>query len=798
MDLFQTKLSKSEWIGIEKPVNEKEMNVMNIIKNGWINPTYKSNDTKTIASYIKIAYNDTIDYFIYDIYLKDTLMKYMNKYSIDIKPPVKPGTYKMNKSDTIRFKNMEVMIRENDTKLYEFFLMNILCKMLKHKHNGMVWESEYYTLYNLSKCSIVNCNKILTYYVNNIIEKFYTFEIIKKMIYNSYLLEKDTVISEYSDNTLYTHQMDIFIKIKENDNPKLILYTAPTGTGKTLTPIGISEGKRVVFVCAARHVGIELARYCISSGKKIAIAFDCQSEHDIRLHYFAAKDFIRDTKSGKIRSVDNTNGVNVDIIICDIGSCIYSMEYILRFNEQSNTVLYWDEPTITMDYDKHVLHEKIHNIWIKNRIHNVVLSSATLPQPIYLGKTIDDFKRRFGDESSIIPINSRTNRKSIPLIGPDGMIYVPHYLFKTHMEIMECVEHCKKKPMLLPYMDISEVSRFIQVVHYNFMYYCKPSPIDSIIKSMEDLTVTNIKLYYLYLLENVYPDKWDIIYKYMNDTRKMKYPATLHITTNDSHTLTHGPTIYIAEDVEKISNYCLKDSNIPSSVLDTIMTDIKKNNSISKQIKYIECKIEDKTMRDIISGNDKKLTNQRGDTEVTELRDNLKKLVNEIRPVKLPSKYIPNTYDHLSKYIGYVNKDSFTCDISDEITEKIMLMDDVDNKWKLLLLMGIGVFMNFNNTMYMDIMKELALHQKLYLIIAGQDFIYGTNYQFCHGYISNDLSDMTQEKLIQAIGRVGRNKISHVYTIRFRNVDTIKKIFRNEIYQPEILKMEQLFNSVTV
>jgi hypothetical protein len=100
--------------------------------------------------------------------------------------------------------------------------------------------------------------------------------------------------------------------------------------------------------------------------------------------------------------------------------------------------------------------------------------------------------------------------------------------------------------------------------------------------------------------------------------------------------------------------------------------------------------------------------------------------------------------------------------------------------------------------MYMDIMKELALHQKLYLIIAGQDFIYGTNYQFCHGYISNDLSDMTQEKLIQAIGRVGRNKISHVYTIRFRNVDTIKKIFRNEIYQPEILKMEQLFNSVTV
>ena len=52
---------------------------------------------------------------------------------------------------------------------------------------------------------------------------------------------------------------------------------------------------------------------------------------------------------------------------------------------------------------------------------------------------------------------------------------------------------------------------------------------------------------------------------------------------------------------------------------------------------------------------------------------------------------------------------------------------------------------------------------------------------------------MTQEKLIQAIGRVGRNKISHVYSIRFRNMDTINKLFTNDVYQPEILKMEQLF-----
>ena len=51
-------------------------------------------------------------------------------------------------------------------------------------------------------------------------------------------------------------------------------------------------------------------------------------------------------------------------------------------------------------------------------------------------------------------------------------------------------------------------------------------------------------------------------------------------------------------------------------------------------------------------------------------------------------------------------------------------------------------------------MKELATTQKLFMIIASTDYIFGTNYQFCHGYISKDLEAMTQEKAIQAVGRV--------------------------------------------
>ena len=88
--------------------------------------------------------------------------------------------------------------------------------------------------------------------------------------------------------------------------------------------------------------------------------------------------------------------------------------------------------------------------------------------------------------------------------------------------------------------------------------------------------------------------------------------------------------------------------------------------------------------------------------------------------------------------------------------------------------MGIGVFTNNHDNNYTEIMKQLAQKQKLYLIIASSDYIYGTNYQFCHGYISKDLKNMTQEKTIQAMGRIGRNQVNKDYSIRFRDDDIIR------------------------
>ena len=120
----------------------------------------------------------------------------------------------------------------------------------------------------------------------------------------------------------------------------MILYQAPTGTGKTLSPIGLSRKFKIIFVCAAKHVGLQLAKACISLDIKIAVAFGCKDPGDIRLHYFAAKEYVKNRRSGSIFRVDNTVGEMVEIMICDLESYLPAMYYMRSFNDVSNIIIY--------------------------------------------------------------------------------------------------------------------------------------------------------------------------------------------------------------------------------------------------------------------------------------------------------------------------------------------------------------------------------------------------------------------------------------------------------------------------
>jgi hypothetical protein len=621
------------------------------------------------------------------------------------------------------------------------------------------------------------------------------------LVEQSYMLiEKNDYLLRYADETLYDHQKQLFSLCKQ-PNPKLILYIAPTGTGKTMSPLGLATKHRVIFVCAARHVGLSLAKAAISIQKKIAFAFGCHDAEDIRLHYYAAKEYTKHSKSGGIGKVDNSQGEKVEIMICDVQSYLPAMLYMLAFNTKEQIITYWDEPTITMDYSEHELHAVIQKNWTENLIPNLVLSSATLPKQSEISETITDFCARFKDVQ-VHEIISYDCKKTIPLINREGYVEMPHYLYADYAKIMKVVEHCKQYKTLLRYIDLREATRFM--LHINASKSATQNDrytIETVFPDMDALDMSSLKLFYLDLLGNLKPEAYADIYQALTATRQKIHESNVNVTTTDAYTLTDGPTIFLADDITKIGQFYIQNAKIPEHVLKEIMGKIHFNRSLLNQIKDLEKDLEDAVAAKAVTDNSKKDKNNGDDKLSPEMKQKKQKLAvlqESMETIILNPTYVPNTRDHLYKYASKMNPgkitNAFTCDISEETVEQIM-QTDVQDYWKLLLLMGIGVFSAHKSVRYTEIMKKLAQEHKLFMIIASTDYIYGTNYQFCHGYIGNDLSSMSQEKCIQAMGRIGRNKLQQDYSVRFRVNSLIYKLFQEEENKPEVLNMNRLFNT---
>jgi hypothetical protein len=922
--LSQQKLSKSEWDSVEIPVSPDELAILKLITSGYTDINIRTNKTNSIFSFLKIEYSQQMEDFLYNKYfatrintlLERNRISYVtfsndsNKYrakkeelsgsSSDEEKEIRrrqdtDGNFlcqvkicaliKLKSADQIRIGRFEA-INESTTEIYEFILVKHLEHMLNYKTaNNKLWIFNYYTLVNLMQNNIdkVNCyiKQIIDAVLENIEKEVELLEIVK----NAYeYIERNPSLLKYGDMQLYAHQKEIYSVCKILC-PKLVLYIAPTGTGKTLTPLGLSETHKVIFVCAARHVGVALARSAISIGKRIAFAFGCASADDIRLHYFAAKEYTRDKRSGSIRKVDNSVGDKVEIIICDIRSYLCAMYYMLSFNRAQHIITYWDEPTITMDYVEHDLHKIIKKNWKENIIPNVVLSSATLPKAHEIGETIRDFEQKFADsvfyneledgfesvvkQPRVFNISSHDCRKTIPILNNNGYTVMPHYISSDYEKVIETVQHCEENLTLLRYFDLTEASRFITYIE-KFNLARASAKFSRNFLTASDITMQSIKMYYLKILKNIVPEKWQQVYTFFAETRTKKIqpndaidskgnkitkavslgsradlkpgaviertaslqvPAAsvntsvntsvagscaIYVTTKDAYTLTDGPTIFLAKDVTKVAKFCIQQANIPASVMKDIQDKIDFNNEISEKIAAIEAELEnlqeqmgkgtaatgDKAKKD----NKKKervageMIDKSKDREIIKLKENLILLSQMIKSATLHDMFVPNRSYHKEKWAANIAApNSFTSNVNEDDVDAIMSLNNVDDSWKVLLLLGIGVFANHNSIAYTEIMKKLADSQRLFMTIADSDYVYGTNYQFCHGYLSKDLG-LTQEKIIQALGRIGRNNIQQEYSARFRDDEQIATLFTRfeSTAKPEVINMNMLFNSRNV
>ena len=518
MDLNQNKLSKFEWNSIEIPSTQDEKDIYNLIINGFNNLDIIFNNSLTIQSYLKL-HNKEVDTYIYKLFIEDEIIKIYNKNRVKYNPVIYKDV-KINKIDKIRLENISKNIFEKKQYLVEFIILRLIEELLENKDkSNLKFTKYYYSILTILNNKLNNLNKLLESEVLKILS-FFEDEVDKNLMIKNIkqIVIDNDIINNFKDKSLFIHQKKLFNLIQEA-NPKLIFYTAPTGTGKTLSPLGISEKYKIIFVCAVRHIGLALAKACITCEKCVAFAFGCNNIEDIRLHYYSAKDYIKNKKTGGIFKVDNSVGDKVQIMICDIKSYLLAMRYMLAFNRKEDIVLYWDEPTITLDYKEHEFHEIIKNNWASNEIPNIVLSSATLPDRKDLLNTINNYKIKF--DGNFYEIKSYDFRKSISIISREGYVIVPHYLCETLEDFQNCKKYLHSNNTILKYIDIEECCKFI--LYINKKNFCTENyKIENYFDKILDISIENIKLYYIELFKFVNNENWLDIKNYFLSKREKK------------------------------------------------------------------------------------------------------------------------------------------------------------------------------------------------------------------------------------------------------------------------------------
>jgi hypothetical protein len=821
MDLTQSKLSRQEWNNLETSVSDNEKIILNILIDGYENNDICINKNLSLLEVFKLETIDNgIEQYIYEKYFKQNMIDINKKYNKNntqkLSDPIK--LQKIRSVDMLRLKNIDVDKFKN--VIFEYTLIDLYKGLLKSIHKKSDKYPLYvYTIIQILKTKIKNINSVLKNIIMNKVNEIKNKIDLKYLIKNAYtLIEQNEALFKYNDIELYKHQKDVYeiYKNKDKYTPSLVLYTAPTGTGKTLTPIGLSNKYKIIFVCVARHIGLALAKSAISMHKKISFAFGCDNYDQIRLHNFSAKSFYKHDKTGNTcscnwknckatdgsyikfkdgtKKINHSDGSDVEIMICDVKSYISAMNFMLQFNDKHDIITFWDEPTITLDYKEHELHNIISKNWNENQIPNLILSCATLPKQTLIQPIIDNFKNKFQDAIHY-NISSNECKKSIPIINVNQQYISIHNMFDNYNELALAIEHINLNKSLLRYLDLNSIIDFIEYynkyiidtshkLHYNNYFN----------NDIINITMDTIKNYYLKLLSSISDTSFNKIYTQFpmenNKTVFNNFNKGIQFTTNDAYTLTDGPTIFLSDNVQKIGSFYIQQTKIPENVFKEILAKMGINEKIAKEIEDVEKLIankEEKNSRD--DGEDRK----KEDNEDKEWYNKINRLRKQILNISLDSKFVPNTIEHQKLWLDDIKDNRFMPFIDEHIAKEIMTLN-IANHYKVLLLMGIGVFVKDINIDYTELMKNLANKQQLFIIIASTDYIYGTNYQFCHGIISKDLETMSQQKTIQSLGRIGRNNIQQNYTVRFRSDNMIYKLFKPDPNNLEANNMVNLFS----
>ena len=154
MDLSQRKLNKSEWDSIEIPVLREELEILNLITQGYHDVNVKINNNNSIFTFLKIDYNEKMEDCLFNKFLSERVLKVENILKVN------DATYrglkidanaKINSADKIRLERFdEHTLKKNE--IYEFLLLSHIEKLVfEFEKNIFTFHFHYFTLYKLIK-----------------------------------------------------------------------------------------------------------------------------------------------------------------------------------------------------------------------------------------------------------------------------------------------------------------------------------------------------------------------------------------------------------------------------------------------------------------------------------------------------------------------------------------------------------------------------------------------------------------------------------------------------------------------
>ena len=96
-------------------------------------------------------------------------------------------------------------------------------------------------------------------------------------------------------------------------------------------------------------------------------------------------------------------------------------------------------------------------------------------------------------------------KKSIPILNATGQVIMPHLVYEKFKDLRKCARHIENNKTILRHIDVETMIEFIYYVNKKNMVIDQ-FKIDNYFEDIADITIVNLKIYYLRLLTLIKSD----------------------------------------------------------------------------------------------------------------------------------------------------------------------------------------------------------------------------------------------------------------------------------------------------